>query len=100
MERATRLDVEQMQEEPYASILCYPRPSESELAERTKELKGLGVTALELAGTKQILGIPVLGKECVGIVTIARCRGVRVALKIRRIDADRLGMLDEAKLLK
>src|SRR4030067_1024181 len=36
--------------EPYASILCYPKPSEAELQNRLQELKNHGVKAVEFAG--------------------------------------------------
>jgi putative serine/threonine protein kinase len=42
----------------------------------------------------------VLGKGCVGIVTLAELDGIPVALKIRRIDADRPTMANEGRLLR
>jgi len=44
--------------------------------------------------------MPVLGKGCVGIVVSARWDNRQVALKIRRVDADRTGMQHEAEMLK
>jgi len=44
--------------------------------------------------------VPVLGKGCVGIVVRALIDKKRVALKIRRVDADRIGMQHEAEMLK
>lgn len=43
--------------------------------------------------------MPVLGKGYVGIVLIAHTRQGRVALKIRRVDADRRSMEHEAEML-
>jgi putative serine/threonine protein kinase len=94
------LTVEKLGEEPYACILCYPRPSSAELKKRLKELQELGLGALEFSGEKEAFGIPVLGKGCVGIVIIAYRNGEKVALKIRRVDADRARMHREAKMLK
>ena len=42
----------------------------------------------------------VLGKGCVGIVAIAYKDGEKVALKIRRMDADRASMRREAAMLR
>jgi putative serine/threonine protein kinase len=87
-------------EEPYASVMCYPKATKTELKKRLKELQKLGITAVEFAGEKQVLNMHVLGKGCVGIVTIACKNNEKVALKIRRTDADRASMLREAKFLK
>ena len=45
------------------------------------------------------VGVPVLGKGFVGIVVIAHLNGQRVAVKIRRIDADRADLLHEAAMI-
>ena len=57
-----------------------------------------GVSALEFSGTASVFGVkvPVLGKGFVGIVVIAHLNGQRVAVKIRRADADRADLLHEA----
>jgi putative serine/threonine protein kinase len=60
----------------------------------------MGVNALRFKGVTLVDGIPILGKGCVGIVTQARLDGELVALKIRRLDADRPSMNDEARLLR
>jgi putative serine/threonine protein kinase len=82
-----------------AAVLCYPRPDERELEARMRELASIGVEALELTGTHQIGRARVLGKGCVGIVVKARMHGKVVAVKIRRVDADRLEMNHEADML-
>jgi len=94
------LSLEKLREEPYASILCYPKPSKAELNRRLKELQKLGVKAIEFGGEKQAFSIPVLGKGCVGVVTIAYRNNEKAALKIRRVDADRSRMQQEAQMLK
>jgi putative serine/threonine protein kinase len=94
------LTIEELVEEPYLSIVCYPQGSRAEFGKRIKELRKLDVTALEFAGTKQVLNVPVLGKGCVGLVVLAHRKDEKVALKIRRVDADRPTMLGEAELLK
>jgi putative serine/threonine protein kinase len=64
-----------------------------------RELRGLGICALEFRGKKKISGVPILGKGCVGIVTVAQAGSERMALKIRRLDADRSTMRHEADML-
>jgi putative serine/threonine protein kinase len=90
---------ENLREAPYASIMCYPKASEAELQNRLGELQKLGVKAVEFAGKTSAFNVPVLGKGFVGIVVIAHLDGRRAALKIRRVDADRLGLQHEAEML-
>ncbi|MFZ0965905.1 MAG: RIO1 family regulatory kinase/ATPase [Candidatus Bathyarchaeia archaeon] len=100
MKTTLMITIENLSEEPYASIICYPKPSKAELKKRLEELQRLGVETLEFSGEKQALNTPILGKGCVGIVTIAYINGKKAALKIRRVDADRSRMQQEAKMLK
>ena len=95
-----KVSINKLTKEPYATIICYPTTPEAELTRRLRQLRELGITALEFTGPKQIRGLNVQGKGCVGIVTIAYRKGEKVALKIRRTDADRKTMLREARLLK
>lgn len=93
--------VEQLAQEPYASVLCFPKPREAELESRIEELQKLGVTAVEFSGNANAFGVrvPLLGKGFVGMVVIAHLNGQRVALKILRMDADRPDLLHEARML-
>jgi putative serine/threonine protein kinase len=96
------VDVDQLIQEPYSSVLCFPKPSESELESRVEELQSHGVTSLEFFGKSSVFGVPlpVLGKGFVGVVVIAHLlSGERVAIKIRRLDADRVDLLHEAQML-
>ncbi len=93
------MPVENLKEEPYARVLCYPRASEAELQMRLEELQKHGVKALEFAGKASAFNVPVLGKGFVGVAVIAHLNKQRVALKIRRVDADRLGLQHEAAML-
>ncbi|MCW4017282.1 MAG: serine/threonine protein kinase [Candidatus Bathyarchaeota archaeon] len=101
MNRPVVVPVEQLVQEPYASVLCFPKLETLELQNRIKELANLHVSALEFSGKASIFGVsvPVLGKGFVGIVVVAYLNGARVALKIRRLDADRPDLLHEAKML-
>jgi len=83
-----------------AAVLCYPRPETQLVKTRLEELASIGVDAIELSGTHQIGHARVLGKGCVGIVTKALMHNESVALKIRRVDADRRDMSHEADMLR
>ena len=91
---------DQLYEEPYVTILCYPKATKNELKNRLLELEKLRIEKLEFAGQKQLLNTHVLGKGCVGLVVLAYRRSGKVALKIRRTDADRSSMRREARLLR
>jgi putative serine/threonine protein kinase len=95
------VSVDQLNQEPYVSVLCFPKPNENEAQSRIEELRGHGVAALEFSGKSSVYGValPVLGKGFVGIVVIAHLNGQKVAVKIRRTDADRADLLHEAKML-
>jgi len=99
MKEPVILPLEGLNEEPYGSILCYPKRAEDDLQSRLKELEMHGVTAVEFAGKGSAFNVPVLGKGYVGIVVIAQRYSQRLALKIRRVDADRTDLLHEAKML-
>ncbi|MEM2355879.1 MAG: serine/threonine protein kinase, partial [Candidatus Bathyarchaeia archaeon] len=95
------MSVEELVEEPYVTTICYPRPSRTELQKRLKELRKLGISTIEFSGEKQVLNLHVLGKGCVGLVVKAyKASGDAVAIKIRRVDADRSMMQHEAEMLK
>jgi putative serine/threonine protein kinase len=95
-----KVSIEDLEKEDYAVLICYPKPAKIEFKKRLKELRKLGIKALELSGEKEVFNMPVLGKGCVGVVTVAQRNHERVALKIRRVDADRAGMLREAEMLR
>ena len=84
----------------YSRVLNYPATDAAEVDARLRELAAIGVTALRFSGSSLIEGIDILGKGCVGLVTQAVCEGGLVALKIRRADADRPSMEEEARLLR
>ncbi len=94
------MPLNRLREEKYGTILCYPRFDLEELDKRLGELEGLGVTALEFTGGKTVFDVSVLGKGCVGIVVKAYSDTRKVALKIRRVDANRSGMQREADMLE
>jgi len=92
--------LERFFEEKYGIVLCYPKHDLAELKNRVDELNRLGVKALEFIGKKTVSNMSVLGKGCVGIVVVAYTKKGKVALKIRRMDADRNEMQHETEMLK
>lgn len=92
--------LEKLSVSPYAEIICYPKLTQKELHERLQELKQLQITAIEFIGEKSVHNVPILGKGCVGIVVKAFTSTAVVALKIRRVDADRAEMKHETEMLK
>ena len=85
---------------PNAKVLDYPASDDAQLDLRLRELAGVGVTAIRFDGPAMLEGLKILGKGCVGLVTEAMFEGKPVALKIRRSDADRPSMHEEARLLR
>ena len=94
------IPLQRLMEETYGCVICYPKYDLKETKRRIKELKRLGVKAVEFAGEKRAFDLQVLGKGCVGVVIAAQTGKGKVALKIRRVDADRAGMQREAEMLK
>jgi putative serine/threonine protein kinase len=92
------ISLKRLQEKKYAQVLCYPKHDLKEMRKRLKELKKLGVKAVEFTGEKMAFDMPVLGKGCVGIVVAVHTDVGKGALKIRRVDADRAGMQNEAEM--
>ena len=83
-----------------AFILTFPGLDEEEAGRRLNELRSLGVDAIELRGRHAVRGYPIMGKGHVGIVIAARVGGHPVALKVRRMDADRESLEYEAERLR
>jgi putative serine/threonine protein kinase len=96
------VSIDQLSQEPYGTLLCFPKPNWLEMQKRIEELRSLGVSALAFDGTTHVHGFPfpVLGKGYVGIVVKAYLDAKQVALKIRRIDADRKNLYHEACMLQ
>ena len=92
--------LENLDAEPYASIVCYPRTNPTEIYHRLEEMQQHGVTSIEFVGKTNASNVPVLGKGYVGVVVVANVKGQKVALKMRRIDADRLDFSHEAEMLQ
>ncbi|MCL2550425.1 MAG: hypothetical protein FWE78_05840 [Methanimicrococcus sp.] len=100
MKPPVKIPIEKLTEEPYASVLCYPRSDPPVPENRISELKELGVTAVEFTGSGMAANMPVLGKGYSGVVIIAYAGGERRALKIRRTDSGREDLFHEAEMLQ
>jgi len=94
------LPTAQLHQEPYASVICYPHANTKEIEQRIKELQQHSVSAVEFSGHAGASNVPILGKGYVGVVVIAHVRGKRLALKMRRLDADRIDLTHEAEMLQ
>lgn len=92
--------VNDLVEEPYSSVLGYPKCATDELESRVRELESIGVKGIIFEGSSKVGKLGVLGKGCVSVVVKAVLDDRTVALKIRRLDADRESMEREAGFLK
>ncbi len=92
--------LEQLRDEKYASVLCYPKYDAAETTKRIRQLDQLGVKAIDFVGEKRAFDLRVLGKGHVGIVVVVQTKTGLAALKIRRVDADRKEMEHEAEMLE
>ena len=81
-------------------LLTYPHFTSEEYAARLDEIKSLGVTSFMSGGRTRIGGLEIAGKGCVGLVLKAKVGKKVLAIKVRRIDADRKTMYNEAERLK
>ena len=81
-------------------LISYPHFSEREYKDRIIEMESLGITSIILGGKTIVNGAHIAGKGCVGIVVKAKAGSEVCALKIRRTDADRKAMDNEARLHK
>lgn len=100
MQSSQTVTLRQLRDQKYAVVLCYPKYDLQETTMRVQELKKLGIKALEFVGEKTVFNVPVLGKGYVGVVVAAHIGNAKVALKIRRVDADRSEMYHEAEMLQ
>lgn len=98
--RTIRASIQQLSDEPFASVVCYPRAISVEMQVRINELEELGVEAVEFSGKTSAHALQVLGKGYVGIVVVAQIGGERLALKMLRIDSGRPSLEREAELLR
>jgi putative serine/threonine protein kinase len=77
-------------------LIVYPQYSDSEYRDRISEMQSLGITSVILEGKTTINGCHIVGKGSVGIVLKAKVGNTVFALKIKRTDAGRNTMEEEA----
>lgn len=94
------LPLDKLSQEPYSTIIGYPKATKKQIKTRINELKKLGVQDMSFQGQSKIGSLSILGKGYVGVVVLARIKNKFVAVKIRRTDASRTNMIKEAKFLK
>ncbi|MGD6806961.1 MAG: RIO1 family regulatory kinase/ATPase [Candidatus Bathyarchaeia archaeon] len=99
MPRKATVHVSELTQEPYASVVCYPRANPAEMQPRLTELQELKVDTVEFSGKSSAHTMEVLGKGYVGIVVAAYVGGEKFALKMQRVDSDRASLMREAELL-
>jgi putative serine/threonine protein kinase len=81
------------------NIICYPSFDISEYLIRLDEIRSLGVRYVVLGGRSVLGKIAIAGKGCVSLVLKAKFRDhTSCALKVRRVDANRISMEREAEL--
>ncbi len=100
MSKSTIVPIAELQNEPYASVVCYPRAKHSEMEARIEELRQLGVESVGFSGSGSAFTLQVLGKGFVGIVVVAYVDRKRFALKMRRVDGGREDFFHEAEMLQ
>jgi putative serine/threonine protein kinase len=91
-----RLD--QLTKTPYILVLTYPKISLPAARSRIRQLERLGVEEFIFEGRARIGRLGILGLGTVGVVVRVRVGGDLRALKIRRTDANRPDMEQEARI--
>ncbi len=92
------MGIEHLVKEPYVRVLCYPSPDAKIAIERVDELKVLKVKDILFEGKTKIGKLGVVGKGCVSVVVKATTNSDIYAVKIRRMDANRVSMKREAEM--
>jgi len=94
------LPLDKLSQEPYSTIIGYPKATKKQIKTRIIELKKLGIRDVSFQGQTKIGSLNILGKGYVGVVVLSRIKNKLVAVKIRRTDASRINMVKEAEFLK
>jgi putative serine/threonine protein kinase len=98
--------VDDLSPEEHGVVLCYPGLEKASFTDRVRQLRELGVSELIFEGSSKVGRFGVIGRGCVSIVVKAKLEsrnGVGtdpVALKIRRVDANRPSMERDHELQK
>ncbi len=101
-QRFGAVPLNQLKAELHGTVLCYPGTNLQTFSSRKSQLRKLGVSEIYFEGDSKVGNLGVAGKGCVSVVLKARIKGLSevVALKCRRIDANRESMLRDYELQK
>ena len=94
------IPVNKLSQQPYSKILGFPKPTKKEITNRIQEMKKLGIKSVLFDGPTELEGLRILGKGYVGVVILAKIKNDVFAVKIRRVDAPRKRMQNEARFQK
>ena len=86
------ISIKKFSEEPYSSILGYPRSTSRQIKSRISELEKLKIKSIALYGPTTVGKLEILGKGYVGIVVLGKKGSKKVAVKIRRTDSIETGV--------
>ncbi len=88
--------------EEHGAIICYPGTDLASFPSRVSQLGSLGIECLILEGDSKVGKYGIVGRGCVSTVVKARLSSEKepVALKIRRVDANRSDMEHDYELQK
>lgn len=94
--------VSKLKPQTHGSVLCYPGKELGSFSKRTKQLKEMGVEEVIFEGSSKVGNLGVIGKGCVSVVLKATLKGSEdvIALKCRRVDANRPTMKRDFELQK
>lgn len=96
------IPVSKLRKQLHGSVICYPGNDLSSFPTRIKQLREIGTSEIIFEGSSKIGNLGVIGKGCVSVVLKARLKGSDdiVALKCRRVDANRESMKRDFELQK
>jgi putative serine/threonine protein kinase len=100
LEEKSEYSPDELNKKSHGAVICYPGTNLSSFESRVDQLKSLRVSKLIFAGNSKVGRLGIIGRGCVSIVVKARLESERepVALKIRRVDADRTDMRRDFEL--
>jgi putative serine/threonine protein kinase len=92
----------ELRKKKHGAVLCYPGTDLSSFESRVKQLRELGAEHLILEGDSKVGKYGIVGKGCVSTVVKAKLKSEQeiIALKIRRVDANRIDMSRDFELQK
>lgn len=94
--------VSKLKQQTHGQVLCYPGKDLGTFSKRAKQLKEMGVKEIIFEGSSKVGNLGVIGKGCVSVVLKATLKGSDdiIALKCRRVDANRPTMKRDFELQK